>query len=542
MPIGGDSKSNALSIGAKVDAVLVILFLVMLVVSATYQYFSQREMVEDLVRQQAGELADSYFDNVNTMMLTGVVANRDIPRQKVMEHESILDARIVRGEGINSVFGPGTEYGRVKDDLDRKGLNGEAIELIREQKDGRVLTVIQPLVASADFRGTNCINCHVVPEGDILGAVRVDYSLKELDGQVTREVWMHIGLNTVLMVLGLLILSFILRRLVIHPVLEVRETVHQIEQQSNLGLRVPVNSGDELGSMAAAINSMMNKFANIISEVLLSMDSLVNESRNLSQITDESISGVRKQQQETDQVATAMTEMEQNSHHVAENATQATGATSEADQLASTGGNVVKKTIESIDHLAGEINGASAVVQQLESDSDGITRVVEVISTIAEQTNLLALNAAIEAARAGEQGRGFAVVADEVRTLANRTHESTQEIQGMIESLQSQAQQAATVMLRSKEHADRSVQQAEKAGQVLDQITQAVSLVTQMNDQIAVAANEQSSVASEMNRNIVGISEVTTQTAESSNQLSQVSQNLSELAIGLKRLVEQFKS
>ena len=536
------APSKPMSIGTKMDLALVTLFLLMLAASGSYQYASQRGMVEELVQNQANELADSYFDNVNTMMLTGVIANRDIPRKKIMSREEILDARIVRGAQVNKIFGEGEESGKVVDELDRQGLEGTKVELIRDRGDSRVLTVVQPLRASEDFRGTNCLTCHVTSEGEILGAVRIDYSLKALDAKVTREVWLHIGLNTVMMVLALLGLSYILRRLIIRPVKAVRETVHQIEQQSDLSLRVPVESRDEVGSMAGAINSMMDKFSQIIGGVLGSMEQLVEESQRLAAITGESTSGARKQQMETDQVATAMTEMEQNSHEVANNASQATEVTSEADKLALSGGTVVKETISSINNLAEEITGASSVVQQLEADSESITRVVEVISTIAEQTNLLALNAAIEAARAGEQGRGFAVVADEVRTLANRTHESTQEIQGMIENLQSQARQAATVMLRSQDHAGRSVQQAEKAGGVLDQITDAVSHVTRMNEQIALAAREQSTVASEMNRNVVGINEVTVHTANSSQQLSQVSDKLSELAFNLKQMVEQFKA
>ncbi len=315
-----------------------------------------------------------------------------------------------------------------------------------------------------------------------------------------------------------------------------------VEQDSDLHHQIDLESNDELGNLAKAINLMLQKFQHIIDRVAQTTNLLVNESQQLTDITERSIQGAHKQQMETEQVATAMTEMEQTAADVARSAMQAANSTQEADKQAIEGSSVVNSAVNTINALASEVTEASEVIQKLEEDSEGIGRVVEVITNIAEQTNLLALNAAIEAARAGEQGRGFAVVADEVRTLATRTHGATQEIQSMIESLQGQARGAASVMQHSREKADSSVSEAARAGAVLEEITVAVGTITEMNNHISVAANEQSAVSADMSKSVVSISEVSDQTAGNADRIAQASDALSDLAGNLQTLVNQFKT
>ncbi|MBI3774734.1 MAG: methyl-accepting chemotaxis protein [Gammaproteobacteria bacterium] len=256
-------------------------------------------------------------------------------------------------------------------------------------------------------------------------------------------------------------------------------------------------------------------------------------------IAEQTSQGIRQHQSETDQVATAINEMSATVQEVARNANAAAVATQNANTQAGHGQTIVIETISAIERLAQEVEKAAGVIQQLEQDSDRIGSVVDVIKTIAEQTNLLALNAAIEAARAGEQGRGFAVVADEVRTLASRTSQSTQEIQHMIEELQTTARNAVKVMEDGRNQAGNGVKQVTRAGEALTEITQAIGTISTMNDQIAAASEQQSAVAEEINKNIVNITRVVDATADGAQQTANAGQDLLNLAERLKVLVKQ---
>jgi len=320
----------------------------------------------------------------------------------------------------------------------------------------------------------------------------------------------------------------------------IKETVHSMAE-GDLTVNVKLDTKDEMQLIATDMNMMIEKINALVSQVISSANQVVIFSGQSGEASENTRDGVNQQNVELELVATAMNEMSATVHDVSNNASSTAEATRNADIEANNGKNVVNKTIESINSLSHEIQQAGDVIKQLEADSESIGSVLDVIRGIAEQTNLLALNAAIEAARAGEQGRGFAVVADEVRTLASRTQDSTREIQSMIEKLQQGSQNAVRVMDEGSQKTEKTVELAAEAGATLESITAAVNHITVMNEQIASAAEEQSSVAEEINRNIINVRDLAEQSAKNANQTASNSGDLKLVSSQLQSLVAEFK-
>lgn len=348
------------------------------------------------------------------------------------------------------------------------------------------------------------------------------------------------------MVVALLLVAgftWSMRRSVIAPLKMLVTRFEDISQgEGDLKQTIDVSSGDEIADVAQAYNKFLEKIRHIVVEIKSAALAVDQKAEGFSDINTRLKQNVSQQQEETQIIAAAINEMAASISEVAQNAGEASNDADQADKLADEGRRIVTNSAASVENLADEVRRAVETLSRLDEQSQQIESVLDVIKTIAEQTNLLALNAAIEAARAGEQGRGFAVVADEVRTLASRTQDSTQEIQSMIEALQEASKQAVGVMQGGDKQARETVDLVNEANEALKNITQSITNIAQRNAQIAAAAEQQSSVAEDVNRSIDSIASLARNTDSYAYETSKAGDELNHQAKNINDLVGAFKT
>ncbi|MFM5880064.1 methyl-accepting chemotaxis protein [Aeromonas sanarellii] len=378
--------------------------------------------------------------------------------------------------------------------------------------------------------------------------LQAEQALKGASQQVADELARQTtGFNRLMLACGALIIlaigfmSVLLGRSIDRPIARVNDTVNRIRRDNDLRLRIALKGDDEMAQLAGNLDVMLDGFRHLIGDVKQSVNTLTGAADHLSDNVRRTSEGAQRQLLETDQVATASTEMGSTIEEIARNTEQAASDAAATNHKASEGRGAVEQTVNQIHALAIQLEQASGEVARLQQESETIGSVLGVIRGIADQTNLLALNAAIEAARAGEQGRGFAVVADEVRSLAIRTQQSTQEIAVIIHSLQQQTDSIVARMALCREQGDQSAQQARVAGGLLGQITEDVTRIMDMSTQIAAAIEQQSLVANEVNRNVSSIRDIAQASSQMAEDNASSSQGLSEQARLLNRAVEPYR-
>ena len=375
---------------------------------------------------------------------------------------------------------------------------------------------------------------------------RLEQSFVDNEHQIARDVqWLHnIGLaTTVLLISTLLLMTWVLLMQIVAPLRQVmRMTAEMAKGRADLRKRLREDAFGEVGEICRNVNTFISNTAGHINNVAATANQLLTSSADLKAATEATNEVVQVQQRETDMVSTAINQMAATVQEVASHALNAATAAHEADESGKRGAEIVDDTVAAISALATSIENAAGVIHTVEVSSENISNVSEVISAIAEQTNLLALNAAIEAARAGEQGRGFAVVADEVRALAQRTQESIIEIRQTIDSLQQSARNAVQVMEQSRISAESCVQDANKTQEALKDIARAVSVINDMNTQIASAAEQQGAVADEINRNVVNIRAVAEDAAAESQKVANIGHDIRASVSGLHGMLKQFEA
>ncbi len=378
------------------------------------------------------------------------------------------------------------------------------------------------------------------------GKAQVEKLTADIDAeraQVSRDVAIA-NLTSGLITLALLVavIMFLFRRLVIKPLRDGRAVMEELSSgNGDLTMKLPVKNADEISSMLESINTFTDKLRTLVQDIVGSTETLTGSAGNLTTMMQESQARIDHQQQETRAVATAVHEMAATVHEVARNTATAAESAQKANDAAGKGHQTTQQAVSDINGLVGRIEQTATVINRLNEDAEQVGTVLEVIRGIAEQTNLLALNAAIEAARAGEQGRGFAVVADEVRTLAGKTQQSTEEIREIIEKLQGGSVTAVEAMTAAQESGQQGANQVHQVASALNEITQLVQQINDMNTQIASAAEEQSAVAEEINNNITRLNHLGEESAESAGASARSGMELAELAQHLHQVAGVFK-
>lgn len=532
---------SSISIRHKINLTLGVIFLLVLIVAISISVSSERKMSTEMIQERLQERAESYLDSLNMLMVSGAIDNRELVREKILSDKNIIDARAMRAPNVDKLYQRGFDHEYPRDELDKRGLQGEQVLTSSKTDDGHVMTYVMPVLAYKNYRGTDCITCHMVEENEVLGAIRISYSLDELDQNIFNNMLRMGSVQAAMFVLALVILGFMMRRVVITPVQKMHNTLSTIEHNSDLTLKVDISSRDEIGNAAATLNKMTDRFADSLRQVVELAQSLEESAINIDRSSDESLRAAETQKRETINIQQSIADLRGSTQQVMNNASESSQASNEAKEVAQLGVSKTELASQSIETMHQALSSAADVIKMLDERSNNVGNVLGVIKEIAEQTNLLALNAAIEAARAGESGRGFAVVADEVRTLSQRTADSTKVIEDMIEQLQHEAGRAVSSMTSAQTIANEGMERVREAAEALYGMSAQVEHMNRLSQETLANMQRQVEVSDHVSQGVESIGEQSNASADTAKNTAEVASELVNMANQLSQLVNRFK-
>ncbi|GAA5214716.1 methyl-accepting chemotaxis protein [Corallincola platygyrae] len=533
---------KSLTIAARLYITMASVGLLLLAITMLYSYQHERALVDEMAIDHINTFSESYFEAINTLMLSGGMAQRKILQDKMRSQENIVELRLIRSEAITLIYGPGMEDAAPIDEWDRLALTGKKV-LEQTSVDGLpVFTLVNPIVMKQDHNGINCLTCHFKSkEGDIAGAVRVSYSMEETYSSINMSMWRQVGILAVVFGIGLVLLAYVFRHYVTVPLNSLRRALSASADHNDLTTQFDLHRNDEIGELSLSLAKLTQTFKTSLEQLRSNSSELTQTAEDLRATAVSTDKAVQKLKQDSGMMVGSVGQMEQAAESVKQNAEFTVERSTSAQSQAEQGTDAAHAVVAEIRELVASVASGADTIAALEQRSENMASVLSVITSIAEQTNLLALNAAIEAARAGEQGRGFAVVADEVRALANRTHDSTQEINTIITELKAESDRAVTIMANANTAASDSAGSIEQLAQTLQTIADQTKEINTLNAQVFDAASDQRSAMESLTKHISDINDIAESSAEDSAIDNEISERVVKLVHSLDEMIRQYK-
>lgn len=529
------------SIALKVQLSVQLLLLVVSIVAAVTFYNIEKNANERGEEGKIQALADGVINGANMLMLNGIISDveqRKLFIKKMGSGEDIKSLRIIRNKLVQSQFGQGLP--------EEQPVGADELRALEDgkmffQQQGDILHGIVPYTESTNFRDTNCLMCHQVPVGYHNGASVVDLDISVNNAELRQLVWISISVIIGVQLVLWFLINFILRKFVSEPAGLMRTAIVDISSTGDFTRRVSVNSSDEIGQTARLLNDLIGNLQTAFRKVHDDIERVAESSQSLSTASKQVARGSVNQSSATTAMAESIEKVTVSIASVSAGAREALRISKSSGELSERGGEIILHAAEEMKKIAETVRQTSVSIENLGEQSTKISSIVKVIKEIADQTNLLALNAAIEAARAGEQGRGFAVVADEVRKLAERTTQSTQEVTKMIDTIQQASQVAVAGMNATVGQVDGGVLLAQQAGDAINQIKQESSQVLKTVGDISAALELQSQASSEIAAHIENVAHLTEDNSSAAEQTAGSAGELAHLADDMRNTVNRFK-